>query len=616
MRKMFRVVAGFLAITSLIAFCAFPQLRDVLKAKAEREIAPADKITENLQHIMDESPEDESIVVFLWTEAIDLQAVEAEVYHQIGMNRYTIDKEGSEKLFTLEEVDAYIHAERSIYSEMQAESHAAFIEAHRFISAFEPENVGMIFCSSYAPLMELKLTKAEIYLLAEDPDVRELDYSPVVAVGEESTATGYQTVHADYTRNTLNLKGTGIKIGMIDSGLPEVDSLYFSGNAPICETIPIDPSYHASRVAYLLIGKAIGGYDGGLVPNATLYAVQINDSEGNAIQHATFMYGIEELLGQNVYIINMSCRLRYDEGISSSYSSYEKWVDHIAINHHVHFVKSAGNYHYENYPSYYVSSPGMAYNTVVVGNLNDGGSSAYTDDVINIASCYAEAVSLENKPDLVAPGTNLYFPFTKPNSSTPYYGTGTSYSAPITTAIIAQLCQANPNLICKPEGIKAILSASVTHPIHAYTSDYYNAPSNYSKYGAGVIDAKASYKTIDNSRFYTGDILLNGYPTGGLYTEAISSGKVVRVALSWLMEESFGAGVGHESNFPTASSLAAMSLKVYAPNGSLVTSISSSTNNTLIVSFTTQQAGEYYIEFSRTSGGSANTYYGVAWHYE
>lgn len=88
--------------------------------------------------------------------------------------------------------------------------------------------------------------------------------------------------------------------------------------------------------------------------------------------------------------------------IRGEYSDMAKWIDHIGNQHNVYFVKSAGNI---SSSSSLISDPGMAYNGITAGSINDHDSTGepyWTDDTLSTFSCYGEN-SGGYKPDLTAP---------------------------------------------------------------------------------------------------------------------------------------------------------------------------------------------------------------------
>lgn len=116
------------------------------------------------------------------------------------------------------------------------------------------------------------------------------------------------------------------------------------------------------------------------------------------------------MISQGVNVITASRSIGGD-GLNT-YGSMSQWLDHIAYNHDIHFVKSAGNEGTDG-----VTSWGMAYNILTVGNIDDRRTTSYSDDIIRDSSSRYSGNGLAFKPDICAPG-----------SSTPIASSRTSYS--------------------------------------------------------------------------------------------------------------------------------------------------------------------------------------------
>ncbi len=175
-------------------------------------------------------------------------------------------------------------------------------------------------------------------------------------------------------------------------------------------------SDHATIVARLMVGE-----NDGIVPDAKLYCTQITDS---------LFDDIDWLLDQGVNVINMS------NGVinGGQYDDAAEWIDHIASYHSVHFVCAAGNYYPIN--GFDLFTPATAYNTLTVGSYDDNNTPTnHTDDDFSATfSCFEEASSTQcNNPKLLAPGENIFMSGVTGGLS------GTSISAPLTTAVVAQL---------------------------------------------------------------------------------------------------------------------------------------------------------------------------------
>ena len=155
-------------------------------------------------------------------------------------------------------------------------------------------------------------------------------------------------------------------------------------------------------------------------------------------------------------------------------------------------VKSAGN---RGGGDNRVTSPGLGYNVLTVGNVNLGGTSVRADEVMAATSSFADPTSTDGdreKPELAAPGTNIQmlsrgFPFAGQTSS------DTSFASPMVTGSAARLVQRKPVLGVWPQQLFAILMASAVRNVEGDTrlSDVD---------GAGMIAVNSAVRILDDNR--------------------------------------------------------------------------------------------------------------------
>ena len=156
------------------------------------------------------------------------------------------------------------------------------------------------------------------------------------------------------------------------------------------------------------------------------------------------------------------------------YNAYSRWIDHIAINHSVHFVVAAG----EGSLHLRVPYSAMGYNCVTVGDITSSGW-VYNSD-------YNHGDTLADKPDISCFGEDVLFP------SNLAVDSGTSYSTPMVTGVLAQLCDYKPSLLVLQDRVKATICAAIPYPTLMYVTD----TDQYHKSGAGLISSTSSKNTI------------------------------------------------------------------------------------------------------------------------
>ena len=406
----------------------------------------------------------------------------------------------------------------------------------------------------------------------------------------------------------MGYTGSGIKIGMIESGVPDSSESCFSGvditYDTSIENIGHKYSDHANMVAAIMVGQETTfhgvTYGEGIVPDADLYVTCCDNSDA-------WRSRVEWLLSQGVHVINMSASLggMNDGGYQGYYGVLERWLDHIAYSHYVHFVTVAGN------NGWGVTSPGMAYNVLTVGAINDNNTiDDDTDDELYGDSSYEEFSDLStgtpptNKPDLVAPGVNI----------TTIAGTftGTSCAAPHVTAIVAQVCGFIPSLKVMPSVVKAVLTASVSHSEHAYNTGFMGE--GYDQFGAGVVNAKAAFETLYAYRMMGGSFPAKcDADEVKIFTFTASSNQRVRVSLTWQKEAYLPDNVSHSICDPSERGVVDLDLCIYDPDGVLVGDWRADDNNTEIADFVAAKSGTYTIKVQIRESPSNDIPIGIAW---
>ncbi len=596
MKKTRRISAILLAIIMALSVYSPTNAAESVLQEA------SSKIDSELHSVMLSSEKIDEIPVDIWLyEPFSTEQLEKEIYSKIGITKQKI-KQSEERDISAEKVDEYIETERALYSEKMDKLYKDFLKDYSKVKALnETRSNKRLFFSKYAPLISAELTPAEIKQLAKDERVRYIYYSPNVELVPQSNIS-VPLIQADYVRDTLGYTGNGIKIGMIESGLPNKNNSYFTAANITYDPNITNPTYtpHANRVAAIMVAKSTtvnGVTYKGIVPDATLYATSYN---GHPTDWRT---RVEWLLSQGVHVINMSARLlgvsdEINNGVvDGEYGNQELWLDHIALNHSVHFVVVAGN------NTQYITSPGMAYNVITVGAINDNNTANHYDDHIYSDSCYREDSGLTNKPDLMAPGENI--------ATAAGSDSGTSYAAPHVTATVAQLCQRQPSLKTQQDAVKAILTASINHSTLAFTSA---DTLNYNKFGAGVISAQAAVASITYSRYISSSFAANTpKPTSHYYNFNVTTkGSKERVSLTWL-KYSYLTGT-HTNPTQYEGNLTNLNLTIYDPNGNFVVYSADTYNNTEIVEFTSNMIGTYQIVVTAASTSNRTTYYAVAWY--
>jgi serine protease AprX len=318
------------------------------------------------------------------------------------------------------------------------------------------------------------------------------------------------TIGAKWVRENLGFDGTGIGIAIIDSGVANWhDDL---GSARVArfvdfvnfQTAAYDDYGHGTHVAGILAGN---GHDSegrrrGIAPGATLLVEKVLDAAGqgyisNVI--AAIDYAVANKDALHIRIINLSVAA----GVYESYTTDPLTLAaKRAVEAGIVVVSAAGNLGRSGSGAVQyggVGAPGNAPWVITVGASSHGGTTDRADDTVAAFSSRGPtAIDFQAKPDLVAPGVGIESIAeegstlwnTKPQmrlwgtvqtATEPYLSlSGTSMAAPVVSATIALMLQANPTLT--PNLVKAILQ--FTAESHAS----YNGLTQ----GAGFLNARGA----------------------------------------------------------------------------------------------------------------------------
>lgn len=418
-------------------------------------------------------------------------------------------------------------------------------------------------------------------------------------------STAYQTTNITYLRDTCGNAGNTVKIGQIELGVPNISNADLTSATIYRYPSTATADDHPTQVAQILVGT-----NSGVAPAATLYSYGMTSDSTS--QYYT---GMEYLLSQGVNVINCSGGFLHD----GYYTVISEWTDHIARQHDVHVVAAAGN-KASNNPLMFVWDPAMGYNVIAVGAYSTQDTDTDTDDYICYFSCTEERWYTygprPEKPNLLAPGGSLTISGWNTAIS------GTSFSAPMVTGIVADLCSYYYPLKLKQTAIGAILEAACIFKIHGTQSlpvrgDTFSSWTRVNSMeqisnmeGAGKIDAKAARYMVTTAQWWGTTVNSTDLPyTQTVYIDSTTN-TLNRVALFWLKRNSLSGT--HSSATPTGDPFSNLDLQVLDPNGSVVGSSTTDYGNFEIVQFVPTVTGYYSIKVTRTSGSASKENIGIA----
>ncbi|OHX44769.1 S8 family serine peptidase [Cytobacillus oceanisediminis] len=332
-----------------------------------------------------------------------------------------------------------------------------------------------------------------IVRISYDRDVWALLDVAVKAIGVQRDLDAQGTEHT----------GAGVTIGILDTGVYPHKDLVTPKNRIIAfkdfingKEDPYDDNGHGTHVAGCALGNGTssdGKYQG-TAPQANLVAAKVLDSMGrgnasNIISAVQWMIDNKE--NYNIGIISLSLG-------SYPIKSYKEdplcLILEKAWDLGITVLVAAGN----SGPSKQtIGSPAVHPKLIAVGAIDDKDTIENTDDTVADFSSRGPTIEGIDKPDIVAPGTNI-IALRAPNSYTdrlkPDYRigedyftlSGTSMATPIAAGMAAMLLEQRNNL--KPDEIKRLMMEGALK----LNEDKYS-------YGKGLINYKQSLNLLDGN---------------------------------------------------------------------------------------------------------------------
>lgn len=251
--------------------------------------------------------------------------------------------------------------------------------------------------------------------------------------------------------------GNGIKIGSIESGVP---NNYVNLNGVTYETYGATQTDHAFTTSSIYAGNH------GIATDAEIYFA--------ALSNYSFLQSTDWLLSKGVNVINRS-----NGATTGAYTSTDAYTDYVVKETKVTFVNSAGN----SYDNQSVGSPSVGLNVISVAS-ND----------YNLGISYFSSAGLTyptsmkvSKPNVIAPGGRIS---DVPNVGRPL--SGTSFSAPMVTGVVALLMEEFQDLKYNPEKVMNIITNS-TNYVFGQTEEFDHDA------GFGIIHYQKARKACQNT---------------------------------------------------------------------------------------------------------------------
>jgi subtilisin family serine protease len=444
------------------------------------------------------------------------------------------------------------------------------------------------------PAIAATLDAKQIRELAGDERIDAIYDAPVATadLGVAKQTTGVTQAHG------TGLDGTGVRVGIVEvGGRTESASWLMRPVQQNTANVCANPTQHTTNVTSVIAGQRINVF--GQIVGEDGVSKRADVLVGGSCTGVT-----AELQAAATRAADWGARtinLSWGSDTNLTIGAGDRFFDEMVHNRWRTIVKSAGNRNCSiaGTPDADVTSPGLAYNVVTVGGLDDQGTAQWSDDTMYACSSFGDPTSRNGdreKPELVAPAANIEM--VDPGPANLFVDSGTSFAAPHVTGVTALLIQQNSRLTVWPEILRAVLMASATHNIEGSTS-------LSDQDGAGGLAANRASGIGGNPPSWNGVGFACSTPhTLDLTTRAMGRRTHHRIAISWTTDPAFA----DYSQRPSAD----IDLQVADSLGRVVASSSSWDNTTEIVEFDSWSAGTYTVRAINFRCDRA-TFLGWAW---
>lgn len=528
------------------------------------------RIEPRLYDILQSASPDEKINVIIWAK----ETTEEYSGPERPDPQKSLSKRGVDQLYA--DVDAYLVTETS----------RAVLP---LVSRLNQIGIRKAKTGTHAPVVYVSLSAKVI--LEELNQWKEIDTIYLNDVNKPELGVARETITADDVHQ-INITGDGVRIGQVEVGGRVATDNPNLGNVVMDTTnaCAINDD-HGTGVAGILVSThpAVRG----IAPDAQLRAAASCGGDTDELFERS-----EAVADWGASAINLS----WGANTNLDLGGLDRFYDRMVLRRWRTIVKSAGNEPCRTGTGN-VTSPGLAYNVITVGNFNDNGTVTWADDAMSGCSSWDNPNSTRGdreKPEVSAPGTNI----TTTSINDPwvnFVNSGTSFAAPMVTGQTALMMQRVSGLQTWPEVNSAVIMATATNNIEGDT--------RLSEFdGVGGIVTRNADDLLQGHDGGYGGIKYRCNTTSPLNatTMSLTEGATARVVIKWNTHD----GYSDYENRPSAD----LDLIIRDPDGNSVAGSFSWDNAYEIAEFVPAVSGEYTLEINQWRCNRSPRWLGWAWY--
>jgi len=565
-------------------------------------------------------PEADSSREEVWAAAVELNSDIAEDEYKREIIGYDVS---IAEWHIHQVMDEYMMERRDILYETYTADNEAFIES--YIGDYVGDRERILYSGYFTATVIAELTATEIKTIAQNDGVDRIELYEEIFGGEDEVddvATHQIGVTGANGTRDQGLRGSGLRIGMIEGGIADITAPQLRGMAGsrfaivtnIGENganVSVSVSDHATKVASILVGQRVSinrrAFEG-IVPSVQrLYMAGVASGATQELRLDNVMRAVQEMARRNVHVVNISWGV--DRG---GYTAQEREIDRTILTSRMVVVKSAGNNAGgSNTGTNNVTAPGNAMNLITVGNAqtlratNPSTNNLLTTRLdppfaMRFSSSFLSPNFLPNKPDITAPGTDIS---TVGSNGVIRTDSGTSFAAPLVAGVAVQMIQVmwNDGFIARSTDIKAVLAASADTNAMSTTNNPLVGNQIRERSGVGFLDAREAVRLMRQSS----NNLTNRGLVGGIVDEHTISFPVgaggSRVRIAMVFDQNPRNSITNTDHLMNLD----IRLRCLRQNTIIASSISPR-HNIEIIHRNNLPAGQYRLYVTMTSSGAAS----------